>query len=323
MASPTFYDTGTVSVANGGTTVTGVGTGWAGKIYAGDLFTDPAQGLVARVTADATSDTALSINPWPGTALAADAYEVLITPDTTRVQERTRQVLEALQKVTHTGIGIDAFGTFAERDAHDDEVAGFTYLSVDGDGDTLTTPVVYIKETASSADWSDAIDISGPAGATGPAGADGADGAPGAPGADGADGADGAPGAPGADGADGTTSYDWPFRYAGLPPANAVLDAFVAGREITFPADFAGSSGYIGANPTATLTLTIKSGGTWANDGTTVGTISISTGGAFTFATAGGTAKVISAGTLLKVIGPSSLDATGANIAATLLGDVP
>ena len=176
MASPTFYDTGTVTVANGGTTVTGVGTGWAGKIYAGDLCTDPAQGLVARVTADATSDTALSINPWPGTALAADPYEVLITPDTTRVQERTRQVLEALQKVTHTGIGIDAFGTFAERDAHDDEVANFAYLSVDGDGGLVTDPVVFIKATAASADWSDPVEVSGPAGPTGPTGPAGADG---------------------------------------------------------------------------------------------------------------------------------------------------
>lgn len=124
-------------------------------------------------------------------------------------------------------------------------------------------------------------------------------------------------------GDDGTTSYDWPFRFAGLPTANAVLDAFVAGREITFPADFAGSSGYIGTNPTSTLTLTIKSGGTWANDGTTVGTISISTSGVFTFATDGGTAKVISAGTLLKVIGPGSVDATAKDVAFTLLGDVP
>lgn len=103
MPSTTFYSTGTVTVANGGTTVTGVGTAWIGKIYAGDLFTDPAQGLVARVTADAVSDTSLSINPWPGTALSADPYEILITPDTTRVQERTRQLLEALLSASNVG----------------------------------------------------------------------------------------------------------------------------------------------------------------------------------------------------------------------------
>ncbi len=98
MPLPAHYATGTVTVANGGTTVTGVGTGWVGKVFAGDLFTDPAQGVFARVTADAASDTSLSINAWPGTGLTADPYEILITPDTTRVQERTRQVLELLDE---------------------------------------------------------------------------------------------------------------------------------------------------------------------------------------------------------------------------------
>lgn len=170
MPLPTIYSTGTVSVANGGTTVTGVGTAWLGTIYAGDLFTDPVQGIFARVTADAVSNTSLSINAWPGTSLSGDDYEILITPDTVRMQERTRMVLNLLTSVTNTGIGIDAFGLFADRTDHDAEVAGFAYLSTDGDGGSVTTPVVFLKNTATSADWSGAIGITGPEGDVGPAG---------------------------------------------------------------------------------------------------------------------------------------------------------
>jgi len=135
MPSTTFYATGTVSVANGGTTVTGVGTAWIGKVYAGDLFTDPAQGLVARVTADAVSDTSLSINPWPGTALSADPYEILMTPDTTRVQERTRQLLEALASAANVGFDPPSGMTADDVQAAIEEV----FAEVDGAAPQVTT----------------------------------------------------------------------------------------------------------------------------------------------------------------------------------------
>src|SRR5258707_1274042 len=64
MTLPT-YSTGTASVANGGTTVTGIGTMWASGVNAreGDFFIR-ADGM-ALIT-EVTDDTHLQISPWPG-----------------------------------------------------------------------------------------------------------------------------------------------------------------------------------------------------------------------------------------------------------------
>lgn len=123
----TTYAFGTVTVSNGGTTVTGVGTSWQGKIFEGDLFTDPAQGIFARVTADATSNASLSINAWPGTALSGDAYEILLMPDSVRASERTRQLLEQLSVVQANGRGL--FYRFSDTTTDADPGAGYVRLN--------------------------------------------------------------------------------------------------------------------------------------------------------------------------------------------------
>ena len=123
----TIYAVGTVSVSNGGTTVTGAGTSWQGKIFEGDLFTDPAQGIFARVTADATSNTSLSINAWPGTALSGDAYEILLMPDSVRASERTRQLLEQLSVVQANGRGL--FYLFSDTTTDADPGAGYIRIN--------------------------------------------------------------------------------------------------------------------------------------------------------------------------------------------------
>lgn len=98
MPLPTTYSTGTASVANGATTLTIVGA-VSDAIYAGDFFMDPAQPLVpqqriASVTGGGVYELAVG---WPGTTMTGASYEVRITPDSVRVQERTRQVLDMLQ----------------------------------------------------------------------------------------------------------------------------------------------------------------------------------------------------------------------------------
>lgn len=124
---PSSYSVGTVTVANGGTTVTGVGTSWAGKVFEGDLFTDPAQGLFARVTADATSNTSLSINAWPGLGLTADPYEVLFQADSIRVSERTRQLLEEMAAIEANGRGL--FYRFSNATTDSDPGDGYLRLN--------------------------------------------------------------------------------------------------------------------------------------------------------------------------------------------------
>lgn len=65
----------------------------------------------------------------------------------------------------------DAIGVFADRDDHDAEVEGFSYLSTDGDaGATTVLAVIFIKNSGTPADWSDPIPFQGPEGPDGPAG---------------------------------------------------------------------------------------------------------------------------------------------------------
>ena len=123
----TIYSVGTVTVANGGTAVTGVGTSWVGKIFEGDLFTDPAQGLFARVTADVTDNELMTINPWPGVGMSGDAYEVVLQADSIRSSERSRQLLEQLSVVQANGRGLFYWFSTTVTDA--DPGAGYLRLN--------------------------------------------------------------------------------------------------------------------------------------------------------------------------------------------------
>ena len=73
-----FYTTGTVSVANGGTVVTGAATGWTINLVTGGLFN--AAGYSVPI-ASVDSDTQITLAyGWPGAALAGAAYHILLTP---------------------------------------------------------------------------------------------------------------------------------------------------------------------------------------------------------------------------------------------------
>lgn len=95
MALQTSYNTGTATINAGETVVTGVGTGWLSfGLQAGDLFW--AAGLSVRV-ASVDSNTQITLAyAWPGATRTAAAYEVRVTPDTTRTLASARAVLDAL-----------------------------------------------------------------------------------------------------------------------------------------------------------------------------------------------------------------------------------
>jgi hypothetical protein len=76
-------------------------------------------------------------------------------------------------------------------------------VSNDGDGDLITSAVIFIKNSAASGDWSEPIPFEGAAGPTGPTGATGPSGTPGVVGATGATGATGPAGATGPTGPTG------------------------------------------------------------------------------------------------------------------------
>lgn len=95
MALPTYYATGTASVANGATAVTGVGTSWLSAIRAGDLF-GTHKGMPVRI-ASVNSNTSLTLAyGWAGTTQSGAAYEIQLTPRTVGVQEAVLNLLETL-----------------------------------------------------------------------------------------------------------------------------------------------------------------------------------------------------------------------------------
>jgi hypothetical protein len=117
MAIAQDYTSGTVSVSAGGTTVTGVGTAWkTAGIRAGDTFMR--DGYVIVVTADATSETSLTIEAWPGSALSGATYRIRFQPDGSRYSAAARELVEAIANGN--------LPAFAELTGAADKIAYFT-----------------------------------------------------------------------------------------------------------------------------------------------------------------------------------------------------
>jgi hypothetical protein len=108
--------------------------------------------------------------------------------------------------------------------------------------------------------------------------------------------------------------YDVITTYIGAPPGSQVITLVTFARVCNFAANFANSVGSCGTNPTATATLTI------AKNGSSVGSISISTGGVFTFTSSGGAPVQFGVGDILRVTAQTSADATLANVSVSLAG---
>lgn len=110
--------------------------------------------------------------------------------------------------------------------------------------------------------------------------------------------------------------YDTYTGFGATPGAGAVVDTLMFAREVTLPANLTGSVGTIGTNPSASMVLSLR------DDGVEIGTITISTTGVFTFATTGGTEKVIAAGSKVTLVGPATADTTAANADITIAGEL-
>lgn len=110
----------------------------------------------------------------------------------------------------------------------------------------------------------------------------------------------------------GGDPYDVSFYAGGTLAANQVLAHVRFTRAVNMPDDFAGSYAYAGTLPTD---------GNWvfdiAKNGSSLGTLTITTGGTITFVTTGG-ASSFAAGDRLTITAPNTPDSTGADIAITL-----
>ncbi|MFG1330216.1 DUF2793 domain-containing protein [Xanthobacter autotrophicus] len=105
MTFSAYYGVGTVTVAAGGTAVTGSGTLWSALLQPGDTF--EAAGRAVRIL-DVVDDTHLTLAyGWPGSALAASAYLVVYNAPArssgTYVAERARELIER-QRILDDGI---------------------------------------------------------------------------------------------------------------------------------------------------------------------------------------------------------------------------
>ncbi len=110
-----------------------------------------------------------------------------------------------------------------------------------------------------------------------------------------------------------TQANDCEFAFYGMPEASQVMGRILIGRDTVFPANLAGSRGLVGVNPLVTHTLQL-----W-DDATQFGTISISPSGTFTFTTTGGTARTVTAGSVLELRNSGTMDTLLDQVMVTFL----
>ena len=95
MALETVYDTGTVTLGAGSTTVTGSGTAFqTAGLQEGDIFW--ANGLSVRIASVASQTSLTLAYNWPGSALSASNYEVRYVNDGVRANAQQAELLEQL-----------------------------------------------------------------------------------------------------------------------------------------------------------------------------------------------------------------------------------
>lgn len=109
-------------------------------------------------------------------------------------------------------------------------------------------------------------------------------------------------------------AYDIAFYFPGAPGDAAEMFKLTAARAFELPDEFAGSVGDSGVAPTASTVLTVK------RNGASIGTITISTGGGFTFATTATTVEAFAVGDEISVDNQGTADVTAADINVTFKG---
>lgn len=119
-----------------------------------------------------------------------------------------------------------------------------------------------------------------------------------------------------------SSTYDPPVSFRSKPASNEIIGAMQTRLDMNLKANFADSVASIAVNPTATFAVRVFDCATMADAGTQIGTVTFSTGGVPTFASTGGTAKVVVAGRVVKFLAPAAVDTTAEGILITLAGDV-
>jgi hypothetical protein len=111
-------------------------------------------------------------------------------------------------------------------------------------------------------------------------------------------------------GGSGPQPVDIASSYIGQPGGGATILIFTANRTLTIAANFAGSNVTCGTNPTAPAIYTVL------KNGTSAGTITLSTACALTGSTSG--ALTLNTGDRLAITAPNPQDPTAADVAMTI-----
>lgn len=111
------------------------------------------------------------------------------------------------------------------------------------------------------------------------------------------------------------TDYTVHLSFEGTPTAQGWMGGHIFDREVLFPIDFDGAQGSVETNPAASYVISIK------RNGTEIGTATVSTAGAYTFASTSHTTYTLAAADKLTFVGPDVLG-TAANFTVTLAGAV-
>lgn len=119
-----------------------------------------------------------------------------------------------------------------------------------------------------------------------------------------------------------SSTYDPPVSFRSKPGSNEIIGVMQTRLDMNLKANFADSVASIAVNPTASFAVRVFDCSKMSDAGTQIGTVTFSTGGVPSFATTGGTAKVVAAGRVVKFLAPASADATAEGILITLAGDV-
>jgi hypothetical protein len=107
--------------------------------------------------------------------------------------------------------------------------------------------------------------------------------------------------------------YDFGFAKAGTPGAGEVIGKVVLPRALTLPADLADAAGHVDTPPDELFAIDLTV------DAVSIGTITISDAGTFTFATADNEPKTVAAGAVVRFVAPDPADPSIAGIAVTLV----
>lgn len=109
-------------------------------------------------------------------------------------------------------------------------------------------------------------------------------------------------------------NFDIVVSFAGISANTQLYLRLTFDRSVTLLGNMLGSVGSVGTNATGTTTVTV------AKNGSTVGSISVSTIGVFTFTTTSGNPVSFVSGDVLTLTGQATADVTMSDFSTTLKG---